>query len=132
MAFVHGKTAVLSIDTAPGGSLGNVSTYLESIDFSRDIDTAETTTLGDDDKTYLVGMRGATMSVSGIWDATIDGYIDSYAGSVSTGTFQYSPDGGTTVYSGEMRLTSYAVSTGTGDKATFSADFQITGAVSRS
>ena len=82
MAFVHGKGAKfqclmkLLLDTS--GTLDDISTYLTDISFPETVETADVTTLGDSSKDYIVGLKDATISLSGKWDATWDQLIDSF------------------------------------------------------
>lgn len=104
------------------------------MDFSRDVDTPEVTTFGDDDREYIVGLRGSTISASGFWDATLDGVIGQVVGNATTLTFEYGPQGsdsGDVRYTGECILQSYSPSSPVDSAASWSADFIITGAVTR-
>jgi hypothetical protein len=131
MAFVHGKTAEFQIDNS-GGSLTDISAYCDNVDFPLTADTAEVTTFGDASKEYIGGLKDATISISGSWDATADGVLAAIIG--LTGSFQYGPagtTGGNIKYTGECICTSYNVTAPVGDKVSFSAEFQVTGAVTR-
>jgi len=137
MAFTHGKGAVFKIDNS-GGTLQTLTAYVDSIDFNNTIDTAETTTMGSEVKTYLSGQSDATLSISGKWDSTAstgpDAVLNGLIGLETTSTFEAGPEGSTTgkvKYTGECFLTSYAVSVPVGDVVTFSADFQVTGAITK-
>lgn len=135
MAFVHGKSAVFKLDDS-GGTLRDLSAYLDDIGFPRDIETAETTTFGvaGSAKTYIVGLSDATISISGKFDATADGYLAGVVGNSATLSFEYGPagsTGGNVKYSGECIMTSYEVSASVGDVVTASADFQVTGQITR-
>ena len=132
MAFEHGKVTVFKIDNSVD-SLTDISAYCNNVDFPREVDTPETTTFGNDDRTYIAGLRTATMSVSGFWDSVVDGVL---AGVVGTGelSFEYGPQDATASnvkYTGECILTSYGQGSPVDGVATFTADFQITGAVTR-
>jgi len=127
MALAHGKDATLSIDGT------DISAYTDNVSFSRDVDTAETTAFGDDDKTYIAGLEGATMNCSGSYDnggsasdATLHGAFDG-----ASVAWSYSPDGGTVTYSGNAFITNYTVNAPVGDKVSWSASLIVTGAVSR-
>lgn len=135
MAFVHGKSAVFKLDDS-GATLRDLSAYLNDISLSRDIETAETTTFGvaGSAKTYIVGLSDATFSISGLFDATADGYLAGVLGQSATLSFEYGPAGssaGLVKYSGECIMTSYEVSAAVGDAVQASADFQVTGAITR-
>jgi len=131
MAFVHGKTAEFQIDNS-GGSLTDISAYCDNVDFPLTADTAEVTTFGDASKEYIGGLKDATISISGSWDATADGVLAGIIG--LAGSFQYGPagtTGGNIKYTGECICTSYNVTAPVGDKVSFSAEFQVTGDVTR-
>lgn len=132
MAFVHGKDTVFKVDDT-GGSLTDISTYINSVDFPESIDTAETTAFGSSAKSYIPGLTDATISVSGMWDATADAVFTGGAEPASR-SFEFGPAGSTASnikYTGECIMTSYSISNPVGDVVTFSADFQVTGAVTR-
>lgn len=133
MAFTHGKDSVFKLDNA-SGSLTDISSYVNSVDFPETADVAETTVLGDDNKTYIVGLKDATLSLAGLWDSTIDGILGAVIGQAATLSFEYSPEGtasGKVKYTGECILTSYAQSSPVGDVVGYSADFQVSAAVTR-
>ena len=129
--FVHGKSTDFELDDT-GGTSRSLSNVLTSVDFPEIIETAETTAFGSTSKSYIVGLRDATISVSGLWDATVDGYI--IGTEPATRTFIFGPagsTGGNVKYTGECILTNYAVSNPVGDVVTFSIDLQCTGAQTR-
>lgn len=133
MAFVHGKNTVFKVDNS-SGSLTDISSYVSDVSLARSVDTAETTTFGASDKTYIVGLRDANFSVSGKWDATVDAHLNGILGQSSTVSFEYGPEGstaGNTKFTGEAILTGFDRSSTVSDAATFSANFQVTGAVTR-
>ena len=130
--FVHGKSTHFEIDDT-GGSSRDISDTLTSVDFPETVDVAETTAFGSSAKSYIVGLTDATVSVSGIWDATVDGYFKGGAEPASR-TFIYGPagdTGGNVKYTGEAILTSYSTSNPIGDVVTFSAEFQCSGTITR-
>ena len=129
--FVHGKSTDFELDDT-GGTSRSLSNVLTSVDFPEVIETAETTAFGATSKSYIVGLRDATISVSGLWDATVDGYI--IGTEPATRTFIFGPagsTGGNVKYTGEAILTNYSVSSPVGDVVTFSLDLQCTGGVTR-
>ena len=132
MAFVHGKNSVFKLDNS-GGSLTDISTYVNNVDFPETADVAETSTLGSSNKSFVVGLKDATISVSCLWDSTVDGYIMGGT-EPSTRTFIFGPAGSTSgyvKYTGECILTNYSVSNPVGDVVTYSLDLQCTGGVTR-
>ena len=129
--FVHGKSTFFSIDDT-GGSVRDISNTLTSVDFPETIDTGEVTAYGSTSKSYLVGLRDSTLSVSGLWDATIDGYI--IGTEPASRSFIFGPagsTGGNVKYTGECILTNYAISNPVSDVVTYSLDLQVTGNVTR-
>jgi len=134
MAFVHGKDSVFKLDNS-GGTLTDISSYVNNVDFPETADVSETTTLGADNKTYIAGLKDATISLAGLWDSTADAIFGAVVGQSATLSFEYSPEGtgsGAVKYTGEAILTSYAVSSPVGDAVGYSADLQVSGAITRS
>ena len=131
--FRHGKAAVFKIDDS-GGTLRTISDALNSISFPREAEVLETTSFGSSDRTYIVGFKNGTISIEGSFDATYDGYLAGVLGQDATLSFEYGPEGSTstyTKYTGECIMTSYESTAGIGDVVSFSAEFQISGAVTR-
>jgi hypothetical protein len=129
--FYHGKSTNFSLDDT-GGTSRDISDVLVSVDFPEIVETGETTAFGATSKSYIVGLRDATISISGLWDATVDGYI--IGTEPATRTFIFGPAGSTSgyvKYTGECILTNYSVSSPVGDVVTFSLDLQCTGGVTR-
>ena len=129
--FVHGKSTDFELDDT-GGTSRSLANTLTSVDFPETIDTGEVTAFGATSKAYLVGLRDATISVSGLFDATIDGYI--IGTEPATRTFIFGPagsTGGNVKYTGECILTSYSISNPVADVVTYSLDLQVTSDVTR-
>jgi hypothetical protein len=117
-----------------GGTLTDISAYCDNVDFPQVVETAETTTFGDASKDYIVGLRDATISIGGKWDAVLDAVLAPILGQAASVSFQYGPAGSTVSnvrYTGECFCTSYQVAGAVGDVVTFSAEFQVTGNVTR-
>lgn len=133
MAFTHGKDSVFKLDNS-GGSLTDISAYVNNVDFPETVDVAETTVLGKDNKTYIVGLKDATISLSGLWDSTADAIFGAVLGQSATLSFEYSPEGtssGKVKYTGETILTNYAISSPVGDVVAYSADLQVSDSITR-
>ena len=133
MAFTHGKDSVFKLDNA-SGSLTDISSFVNNVDFPETADVSETTTLGADNKTYIAGLKDATISLAGLWDATADAIFGAVVGQSATLSYEYSPVGtasGKIKYTGEAILTSYAISSPVGEAVGYSADLQVSGAVTR-
>lgn len=65
MPFYHGKSTSVLLDDA------DLSTYLNAIDLSADLDTAETTTFGATWKTAVAGTVGAKVDYGGFYDPAV-------------------------------------------------------------
>ena len=131
--FRHGKSAVFKVDDSTG-TLRDISNTANSVSFPREAEVLETTSFGSNDRTYIVGFKNQTISIEGSFDATVDGYLTGILGQEATVSFEYGPEGSTstyTKYTGEAILTSYETSAGVGDVVSYSASFQISGAVTR-
>ena len=133
MAFSHGSLATLEIDPDRGSAYTDVSEYLNEAGLEVDIDTAETTTLGNTAKTYIPGLEDGTFELSGLYEPTIDALLDSCKRVIVT--FRYRPAGagtGLPEFTGEAVLSSYGIETTVEDAATIEAEFQVTDAITRS
>ena len=130
--FVHGKSVDFALDDT-GGTSRNISDTLNSVDFPEVTETADTTAFGSSSRSFIVGLESATISISGLWDATVDGYMKGGTEPASR-SFIYGPagsTGGNVKYTGEAIMTNYSISSPVGDVVTYSADLQVTGAVTR-
>jgi predicted secreted protein len=129
--FKHGKNAQFEL----AGT--NLSTTLNEITLPREIETAETTAFGTQDKTYITGLSDATVSLSGMFDATTDSAISTIianlkSGSIASASFTYGPSGSVASspkFTGDALVTSYEISSPVGDVVTYSLELQCTGAV---
>ena len=131
--FRHGKNASFKVDNS-GGTLTNISDTLNSVTFPREIETLETTSFGSSTRSYVVGFSDATISIEGSFDATVDAHLAGILGQEASVSFEYGPEGttnGLVKYTGEAFMTSYETSAGVGDIVTYSAEFQVTGAITR-
>lgn len=134
---IHGKDAAFSLDDSAGSTLRNIGPYLTSVGFSRENDTHDTTTLGDEAHEFITGLTNGTITLDGFWDKTASvgsaTVLDPLIGldSVTLG-FEYGPEGstnGNVKYSGECILQSVDYTSPVADLVTFTATLQISGAV---
>ena len=133
MAFKHGKSAAFKVDNS-GGTLTDISVYLNEVTHPRSIETGETTSFGNSAKTYVVGLTDSTISIKGTWDATVDAHLAGVLGQDASLTYEYGPTGtatGAVKYTGECYMTSFETTSPVADVVTFSAEFQVTGTVTR-
>lgn len=64
MAFVHGKNTEVFVDKY------DLTSYFDSVSVNMNADLAETSTFGKSSKTYIAGLKDATMSLEGYYDST--------------------------------------------------------------
>lgn len=140
MAIPHGMNAVIKIDDS-GGTLRDLSAFVNSVEgLPGEGEVSETTTFatGVVPKTFIRGNTTSTFTIAGFYDSTAttgpDVVLSGLRTSAATATFEYGPEGGTTGkvrYTGEALLTRYTTSAPVGDAVSFTAEFQVTGAVTK-
>lgn len=64
MALVHGKNTVVLIDAV------NISTYVKTSEFTREIDEHDVTTYGANSHVVRGGLLGGKFTMSGVYDTT--------------------------------------------------------------
>lgn len=127
--FTHGKSAVFKIDDS-GGTLRDISNVLTDVSISKTADVAEVSAFSNSSKAYVAGLKDATITISGSFDATVDGYLKAIVG--AAGSFEFYPigtTGGNPKASGEAICTSYDRTPDVGGAVSFSASFQVSGDV---
>lgn len=130
MAFKHGRAAQVYIGTA------ELTAFLDQADKSTDVDTAETTVFGKGWKTYLAGLIGTTLSISGSYDGTATtgpaALMETAIANGTAWTWKFFPGGsasGQRSHSFSAFVTNYSESSPVGDKVTWSAEVLATGTV---
>lgn len=135
MAFVHGKDSAFKIDDSGGGSLTDISAYVDSVEgLPGEREFADVTALGDEGHKNIPGLENASFTIGGSWDATLDGYLGTLVDATATASFEYGPAGsssGKVKYSGECWVTSYTVSSSVADKVSWTANCQVDGTITR-
>ena len=127
--FTHGKNAAFKIDDS-GGTLRDISDVLTDVSISRTADVAEVSAFSNSSKAFVSGLKDATLTISGSFDATVDGYLSGILG--VEGSFEFYPigtTGGNPKASGEAIMTSYDRTPDIGGAVTFTAAFQVSGDV---
>lgn len=127
--FTHGKNAAFKIDDS-GGTLRDITDVLTDVAVSRTADVAEVSAFSNSSKAYVAGLKDATITISGSFDATVDGYLSGILG--VEGSFEFYPigtTGGNPKASGEAICTSYDRTPDVGGAVTFTASFQVSGDV---
>jgi hypothetical protein len=131
MPAVHGSKATFTVQDS-GGTVRDLTGFLDTEGLARSADTAEVTTGGSTSKKYIPGLKDATIPVEGPWDVTVDGYLNGILGMERN--FVYRPAGagtGLPEYTGAGILTSYEPETSVDDAGRISGEFQVTGDVAR-
>jgi hypothetical protein len=127
--FTHGKSAAFKIDDS-GGTLRDISNVLTDVSVSRTADVAEVSAFSNSSKAFVAGLKDASITISGSFDATVDGYLKAILG--VEGDFEFYPigtTGGNPKASGKAIMTSYDRTPDVGGAVSFSAAFQVSGDV---
>ena len=80
--FRHGKAAYLNVSNM-NGSTFVLSSGTDDVGLDRNVDTAEVTVHGNNDKNFLAGLRGATLTFSGHFSST---HADNLQGGLGSST----------------------------------------------
>ena len=132
MAFVHGKNTRVKIDDS-GGSLQDLSVYINSSSLQRLVELLETTCFGATAKTYIGGFPDAKIPIGGFWDATLDAHMSGILAKETVSVELY-PEGTTTgkvIYTCEAILISYEQTAGSNQATAWTGELQVTGSVTR-
>ena len=120
MAFIAGKDSAITID---GTAL---TSYVDSMSLSRDINTLTVTSFGDDNEAYIAGVSGFSIDISGSFDATADSAIAGmFDGAVVAFDFRPNDTSGAPKYTGNALITNYTIDSSAGDKVSFSASILL-------
>lgn len=140
MAAIAGKDVKFKLN---GSEIGDSATTecVTQITFNPSKETLDTTTIGDDDREFIQGLKNGTFSLSAHWDATattgIDAVVWGVFNSSAVVSFKLNPTGtatfaaGSPGYTGDCWCTSFNIDTSFDGLVELSAEFQISGAVSR-
>lgn len=127
MSFVHGKGTVVSVNA------DDISTYTNSVTFTRTADTHDVTTFGKNSKVYFAGLKDATAKIEGIYDNTAvtgpGALLRSLVGAAAV-TMLYKPEGtatGKPLATVSALVNSYEESAPVADMVTWSCELQLTG-----
>lgn len=130
MAFRHGKAAAFYINSV------NLTSFLDTLELPFEVETADTTTFGNNWKSAIAGLTGASISGSGSYDPTNttgpSSAILAIIGAGTAVTFAHFPGGsvaGQRTNTGSCIVTNFTESSAVGDRVTFSFEAQVTGTV---
>lgn len=125
MATPHGSNSAISVDGT------DISVYTDSVTNGRTQETSDVTAFSHDDRVFIAGLKSGTFSLSGHWDTTADTTITGCFDG-STVAIIYGPAGttaGNVKYTANCLITDYSVDSPVGDKVSWSASFQRSGAL---
>jgi hypothetical protein len=131
--FFHGRNTVFKITDATA-TLQDISDTLREVNFPITLDTPETTAFGSTVKTYVVGIKDAKFTCSGMFDPTTDGILEGIYGLAGGTAFEYGPSGsltGEVKYTGVAILVNYGIRGAVNDMVAATVDFQVTGPITR-
>lgn len=131
MANPIGKDITIKIDNA-AGSLTALTSHLNSGSITGIQNIINDIAFDDDEQSYQFGVAGATATMSGFYNTTVEAILGPLIGNrtTATKTFQYSPYA-SRAYSGEVLVTNIQVSGAPDNMETFSADMTFTGVMTR-
>jgi hypothetical protein len=124
--YRHGKNTVVLIDQF------DLSGYFKESTTSRSVETSDTTAFGNSAKTYIAGLKDATMNLSGMFDGSVGAVDETMAASLGgiddIVTVQIEGNVvGTIAHMMEAQQTSYEVSSPVGDVVSVTAQLQADG-----
>lgn len=132
MAFRHGKGSDFKLDST-AGALVDFSNAIDDVSLSRDMSPAEVTAFGNDNRAYIKGLMGATISVSGHFDSThavvLDGVFND--SEQTTYSMELSLDGSTAagrhLFKAETLMTSLEYTGNVDDKVGMAFELIVSG-----
>jgi len=119
--------------TGTPGTPTDRSTYFNSVNFPRSAEEVDVTAFGNNgNKTFLPGLKDATFTATGWYDATIGAHLDAIYDNQDVVNFEHGPidgESGSPKYTGTMFVTNWEISDDVGEGIPFTATFRITDAV---
>lgn len=132
MAFGAGTNADFWLENA-GGTLTDISAYLDQAGLQRSAESYDVTTFGKSSHVYIGGLKDGTVPLAGPWDPTIDALLNGVLG-LDGNSFEFYPQGnsgGLVKYSGACLVTKYDIDTQVDGEVTFSGEIQLSDTVTR-
>jgi hypothetical protein len=120
----------LKVDSATG-TLTEINTYINQASIQATLSLMEDTALGDDERSYLPDLAGATVTINGFINSTTDGIFGPLIGQRTTITKTVQYGNGVKFYYGEAFPNNVQTSGAVGSLLAFSADFTFDGGVTR-
>lgn len=130
MANQTWKGMKVSIDSA-AGSLTDITAYVNQASIAGALEALEDTSLNDEERSYLPGLAGATLSWNGFLNSTTEGIFGPLVGNRTTITKTVQVYNNVKYYYGETWVTDVEISGEAGQLQVWSASLTFDGAVSR-
>ena len=136
MAKRHGRLGEFHLGDS-GGTLRDLTSWLSNIEMPRNVETAQVTTLNEDDHTFVVGIRGGNIRLTGLpsEDANaLDEVLEGILGFATAVAWKWFPAGSVAsriVYSGSAIATEYSPGGGVAGAAAATGGLVLNGPVVR-
>lgn len=127
MAAKHGRKAIFKLDDS-GGSLVDISPYLDTASLANAVEQADVTTLGKDGRCFIPGLTNETLQASGPYDKAVYTQVSSLFQADATSSFEFYPGGtasGEAKVTGECWVSGLNLSSGVGGRADMSFSLQV-------
>lgn len=127
----HGKNASFKLDDS-GGTLTDISRKVTNVQMPQNAELLDVTAFQATAKEYITGFKDGKISFEGNADAAIATHLLGILGQEATVSFEYGPEGtasGKRKFTGEAVLIKYDETTQVSQANKFSAELQISGAV---
>jgi hypothetical protein len=139
MAFRAGTTSYFALHNV-GGTMTNLSPYIDSLTLPATTDTTEVSVFGTTAKAMITLQTGGEqISLSGPYDAPLATHLDNlkkaHAAGSAASAFIWGPGGSVASeyrVAGSVFVTQFDLSSSVGGRVEYSASLQITGAVTTS
>lgn len=137
MTKAAGKDATFQIDVSDGGALQDISEYVKKVDgLPGAFGLVDITTFGATGHKYMSdGLEAGDISLDLVWDSLAttgpDAIFSGMRTQAETRSFEFSPDGGTTKYTGECWLEKYTITAPVGGIVEATVALKVDGNVTR-
>lgn len=130
MANLTWKGMTVKLDGSTG-ALTDITAYVNQASLAAALEALEDTALNDEERTYLSGLAGATVSLNGFVNSTTEGIFGPLVGNRTTATKTFEYYNAVKYYNGEAWITDVEMSGEAGQLQVWSASLTYTGAINR-
>ena len=124
------RDITVKVDSATG-VLTAITSYINQANIQGTLSLLEDTALGDDERSFLPDLAGASIPINGFVNTTTDGIFGPLVGNRTTITKTIQFGNGVKFYYGEAYPDSVQLSGAVGSLMTFSVSFTMDGALTR-